>query len=190
MRRAHGNTHVARSVRWREPVSSGNRSQLFQGAQVWIMFSQRWSGRKTGSVSAWSCTSSPLKVVKQISNRKESILLLCLAELQLANTESVLLQNPAQLARIGNKDLALHTWRWGGDQEGEEQWGGVSSEKELIIWAAGIRSQSSERLLMAGVCGIMVEQVVMARDTWTRPQGKTGINSSSISLILRYILLC
>lgn len=130
MHQARRNAHVACSVCLREPVSSGNRSQLFQGAQVWIVFSQRWGRKKTGSVSARSCTGSPLKVVKQISSRRESKLLLRLAESQLANTESVLLQNPARPARAGNKDLALHTWHWGGDQEGEEQWGLDPCEKK------------------------------------------------------------
>lgn len=70
---------------------------------------------------------------KQISNRKESKPLLCLAELQLANTESVLLQNTAQPARAGNKDLALRTQHRGTDQEGEEQWGGEPSEKTHLV---------------------------------------------------------
>lgn len=85
-------------------------STLPRGPGVDRICGSRWGGKKTGSVSARSCTSSPLKVVKQISNRRESKLLLRLAEIQLANTESVLLQNPAQPARAGNKDLALHTW--------------------------------------------------------------------------------
>lgn len=133
----------------------------------------RWGRKKTGSVSARSCTSSPLKVVKQISNRRESKFLLRLAEIQLANTESVLLQNPAQPARTGNKDLALHTWHWGGDQEGEEQWGLEPCERKLIIWPIATRNQSSEGPHMAGVCGIMVKHVVMAHDhAWTHPQGE------------------
>lgn len=96
---------------------------------------------KTGSLSAPLPGLAPVllyrwlkkKKKKQISNRKESKPLLCLAELQLANTESVLLQNTAQPARAGNKDLALCTQHRGTDQEGEEQWGGEPSEKTHLV---------------------------------------------------------
>lgn len=67
MHHAHRNTHVACSVCLREPASSGNRSQLFQGACAWIIFSQ--NGVPI-SASAWSCTSPPLQVVKKKKRSK------------------------------------------------------------------------------------------------------------------------
>lgn len=90
---------------------------------------------------AWSCTSPPLQVVKQqISSRKESKRQLCLAELQLVNIESVLLQNAAQPARARNKELAVRTQHRGADQEGEEQWGG---EPKKLLWSIAFTNQSS-----------------------------------------------
>lgn len=110
---------------------------------------------KTGSLSAPPPGLAPVLRYrwlkkKQISNRKESKPLLCLAELQLANTESVLLQNTAQPARAGNKDLALRTRHRGTDQEGDEQWGGEPSEK-------------THQCFSTSVCGVMVEHVVMTQ---------------------------
>lgn len=149
------------------------------------MFSEVEQEKKKGvriRASAWSCPSPPLQVVKkQISNSKESKLLLRLAELQRANTESVLLQNTAQPAHAGNKDLARHTHCTEGLIRRERSSGEGSHRKRNSSGPSALQAKGQ----MTGVCAIMAEHVVMSQSyRWTHPQGKTGINSHPNSVFL------